>query len=334
MVRKSQFNRKADSDLKKQHYLLSIIQECIPVGCVPSAAVTVSRGGGCLLQGGCLLGGCLVPGGLLLGGVSAPGGVWSQGGVCSRVCVCSRGGGGVCSRVCVCSWGCVWSQGGFCSEGCLVLGVWSQGVSALGGGVSGPRGCLVPGGVSSGGCLLPGGYPSMHWGRHPPCGQTDACKNITFATLLRTVIISFYYFAHHFPLCNFSQVDLEKFLTCQNSLLCLQSTGESNFELCTCQSVCRLYIINMKHHTSQSTKTVLQEKHWKLRFRWQPHRFFFVFCKSIDGFASLVRWILRFFDNITITGQTNEIPLPTIISKTSYLLSQYSKKLPRRVAVN
>ena len=26
-------------------------QECIPVGCVPSAAVAVSLGGGCLLQG-------------------------------------------------------------------------------------------------------------------------------------------------------------------------------------------------------------------------------------------------------------------------------------------
>ena len=32
-------------------------------------------------------------------------------------------------------------------------------------------------------------YPSMHWGRHPPCGQTHACKNITFATSLRTVKI-------------------------------------------------------------------------------------------------------------------------------------------------
>ena len=47
------------------------------------------------------------------------------------------------------------------------------------------RGCLVPGGVPA-----PGGwYPSLHWGRPPPpCGQTDRCKNITFATSLRMVI--------------------------------------------------------------------------------------------------------------------------------------------------
>ena len=57
-------------------------QECIPVGCVPSATVAVSvvgggllRGGGCLLwgdacSGGCLLleGGCLLPGGGSAGG--------------------------------------------------------------------------------------------------------------------------------------------------------------------------------------------------------------------------------------------------------------------------
>ena len=30
------------------------------------------------------------------------------------------------------------------------------------------------------GVSLVGGSPSMHWGR-PPCGQTDTCKNITFA---------------------------------------------------------------------------------------------------------------------------------------------------------
>ena len=56
--------------------------------------------------------------------------------------------------------------------------------------LSAPRcGCLLPGGVCSGGSALGGVYPTMHWGRHPPCGQTDACKNITFATSLRTVII-------------------------------------------------------------------------------------------------------------------------------------------------
>ena len=86
-------------------------------------------------------------------------------------CVCS--GGGVCllpAGECL-LWGCllrggVWSQRGVCSWGA----VWSQGVS-------GPRGVW---------------YPSMHWGRHPhpPCGQTDACKNITFATLLRMVIMN------------------------------------------------------------------------------------------------------------------------------------------------
>ena len=73
-------------------------QECIPVGCVPSAAVAVSRGRVSAPGGGCLLGG---------GSVSVHGG---------------RGGCGVCSR-------------GVCSRGCLLLGgVYSQGgVSALGG---------------------------------------------------------------------------------------------------------------------------------------------------------------------------------------------------------
>ena len=55
-------------------------QECIPVGCVPSAAVTVSRGGGVsdpgggLLMGGCLFRGVSVLGGCLLLGVSSSGG--------------------------------------------------------------------------------------------------------------------------------------------------------------------------------------------------------------------------------------------------------------------
>ena len=53
------------------------IQECIPVGCIPSAAVTVWGGGGCLAIGG----GCL-PG----QGVSGRGGgVSAQGGVCPGV---------------------------------------------------------------------------------------------------------------------------------------------------------------------------------------------------------------------------------------------------------
>ena len=82
-------------------------------------------------------------------------------------------------------------------EVCLVLG---GGVCLVpGGGV-----CLVPGVVvsawSQGGvCLVPGGsawsggvwHPSMHWGRHPPCGQIHTCKNITLATTsLRAVKIS------------------------------------------------------------------------------------------------------------------------------------------------
>ena len=58
----------------------------------------------------------------------------------------------------------------------------------------GEGGCLLPGGMGAcsrgGGCLLPG------WGgipvcteADPPCGRTDRCKNITFATSLRTVKI-------------------------------------------------------------------------------------------------------------------------------------------------
>ena len=37
-------------------------QECIPVGCVPSTAVAVYWGGGCLRGGGVCLGGCLPAG--------------------------------------------------------------------------------------------------------------------------------------------------------------------------------------------------------------------------------------------------------------------------------
>ena len=50
-------------------------QECIPVGCVPSAAVAVYRGGGCLLP----------VGGLRPGRVSAPGGMSATGG-CIPAC--------------------------------------------------------------------------------------------------------------------------------------------------------------------------------------------------------------------------------------------------------
>ena len=66
-------------------------------------------------------------------------------------------------------------QGGTWSWGVyLVPGgcIWSQG------GVPGPRGVY----------LVPGGVPGPMGVRHsPPCGQTDACKNITFATSLRMV---------------------------------------------------------------------------------------------------------------------------------------------------
>ena len=40
-------------------------------------------------------------------------------------------------------------------------------------------------------CTCPGGVPGpggCTWSGTPPCGQTHACKNITFATSLRTVI--------------------------------------------------------------------------------------------------------------------------------------------------
>ena len=81
------------------------------------------------------------------------------------------------------------------------------GWSAPGGSVPAPRGCtssqrgFVP--PAGGGCLLPGGVPALGGGCllprgggipactevDPPCGQTHRCKNITFATSLRTVII-------------------------------------------------------------------------------------------------------------------------------------------------
>ena len=62
-----------------------------------------------------------------------------------------------------------------CAGGCLLpgWGLCSRGVSATEV-VSAPAGCLP---------LVRGVYPSMHWGRHLPSprGQTDTCKNITFA---------------------------------------------------------------------------------------------------------------------------------------------------------
>ena len=49
----------------------------------------------------------------------------------------------------------------------------------LGGGLSAAGGCLLLGGG--------GGIPACTEADPPPRGQTDRCKNITFATSLRTV---------------------------------------------------------------------------------------------------------------------------------------------------
>ena len=50
-------------------------QGCNPVGCVPSAAVTIGRGGACL-QSGLSLQGVSAPGRGVCPGGSAKGGVW------------------------------------------------------------------------------------------------------------------------------------------------------------------------------------------------------------------------------------------------------------------
>ena len=146
----------------------------------------MSARGGCLLPGWCLLWGvsapwgcvCLLPGGHVcsLGGMSALGGVCSGG--------LLRG---------VSAWGVsvplrrVSALGGVCSGGCLPLGV-----SVPLGDVCLLRAVSVQGGLLQGGCLLPGGgIPACTEADTPtPCGQTDACKNMTFATLLRTVMTS------------------------------------------------------------------------------------------------------------------------------------------------
>ena len=84
----------------------------------------------------------------------------------------------------------VYAPGGgvCCSRGCLLGGVSApRGVSAALGGV------CSQGGVCSRGVSAPGGVciPPCTEADNLPCGQTDACKNITFATSLRTVIIIF-----------------------------------------------------------------------------------------------------------------------------------------------
>ena len=108
-------------------------------------------------------------------GVPGPGGcTWSQGGV--------PGLGGVPGPG-----GCTWSRGVYLVPGgvYLVPGgcTWSRGGCTWSGGWTWSRGCTWSGGV-------PG--PGVYLVRYSPhCGQTHACKNITFATSLRTVKIIF-----------------------------------------------------------------------------------------------------------------------------------------------
>ena len=71
------------------------------------------------------------------------------------------------------SGGCTWSRGCTWSQGGGVPGLW--GLYLARGGAPSPGGCLLLGGV----------YLVRYF---PPCGQTHACKNITFATSLRTVM--------------------------------------------------------------------------------------------------------------------------------------------------
>ena len=95
-----------------------------------------------------------------------------------------------------CSWGVS------VPRGCLLLEVTcSRGVPTSRGvpvlmGMPVPRGYPLPGGACSQGCTCFGGACSGGRGgipacteADPPCGQTHRCKNITFATLLRTVNI-------------------------------------------------------------------------------------------------------------------------------------------------
>ena len=84
-------------------------QECIPVGCVPSTAVTVCRV--CPGGGVCLPGGCVWP-----GRVSGHGGCLPRGGVCPEVWP-----GGCLPRRGVC-------QGGLARGGVWPGGVWPGGI--------------------------------------------------------------------------------------------------------------------------------------------------------------------------------------------------------------
>ena len=87
--------------------------------------------------------------------------------------------------------GCTWSQGVCTWSGGVYL---VQGGAPSLGGVPGPGGCTWSQGVYlvRGVYLVPGGVPGAGrgctWSGTLPRGQTHACKNITFATSLRTVI--------------------------------------------------------------------------------------------------------------------------------------------------
>ena len=141
----------------------------------------ISGGGGVPARGGTCLGEFLVWGGVPAWGVYLPrGGVPSLGGTCPGECACL--GVYLPGRVYL-PRGCTWSQGVYLPGGCT----WSRGVYLVLGECTWSWGVyLVRGGVPAGGC-------TWSWGvylvRYSPRGQTHACKNITFATSLRTVII-------------------------------------------------------------------------------------------------------------------------------------------------
>ena len=165
----------------------------------------------------CIPVGCLLPthwpyaGVCFLGGVSGPGG-------CLLLVECLLQGGGVCSGGLL--------QGG----GCLLWGVCSRGVSALGvsapGGVCSQGGCLLPGGVCSReGCLLlGGGIPACTEADTPPVDRiTDTSKNITLTTTsLRPVIRGWCFLLWDWPtLGNPGSATESSFACCK-----LNSTGE------------------------------------------------------------------------------------------------------------
>ena len=135
-------------------------QECIPVGCVPSAAVAVCWGGGVSAQWGVCLEGGVCPGGCLPRGVSVRGCMPRAGGVSTW---------GVSAQVGCLLWGEV------CPGGCLPRGMFAQ-VGVFSGRCI-PRGggvCLR--GVYPGGCLPKVGVPTVN-------RITDACENRTLPQL-------------------------------------------------------------------------------------------------------------------------------------------------------